>query len=64
MGASQRDADSEHQRRPEEAGDVEAAGETTAASAVGNEGPEPKPVGADTLVEVEGDPKPGKSEGS
>ena len=38
-------------------GDVEAAGETTAASAVG--GPAlARPVGAGTLVPVEGDPEP------
>lgn len=37
-------------------GDVEAAGETTAASAI--TGPDDtRPVGADTLVKVAGDPK-------
>ena len=38
------------------AGDVETAGETTAAAAI--TGPtDTRPVGADTLVKVDGDPK-------
>lgn len=38
-------------------GDVESAGETTAAAAI--KGPaDPRPVGADTLVKVEGDATP------
>lgn len=36
-------------------GDVEAAGETTAAATIGGK-TDDRPVGADTLVKVEGDP--------
>jgi hypothetical protein len=64
MGTFERDADAADEVRPGEAGDVEAAGETTAVAALGNDGSEEKPVGADTLVEVEGDPKPAKADGS
>lgn|GEM_PF-3938747 len=38
---------------------VEEAGETTAAAVAGGDDSAREPVGAGTLVEVEGDPKPG-----
>jgi hypothetical protein len=44
--------------KPGGAGDVEQAGETTAAATIGGDTAADKPVGADTLVEVEGDPRP------
>ena len=40
-------------------GDVESAGETTAAATVGDAA-DIRPVGDGTLVEVEGDPKSGR----
>ena len=44
---------------PSEVGDVETAGETTAAAAI--HGPvDTRPVGADTMVKVEGDASPGE----
>ncbi len=43
-------------------GDVEAAGETTAASAINREPAAEKPVGADTRVRVEGEPHPSEGE--
>lgn len=43
----------------DEAGDVvEQAGETTAAALIGGDDSADRPVGAGTLVEVEGDPRP------
>jgi hypothetical protein len=43
----------------DEAGDaVEQAGETTAAALTGGDDSADRPVGAGTLVEVEGDPRP------
>jgi hypothetical protein len=45
-------------------GDVETAGETTAAATVGGTGDEHnKPVGADTLVKVEDAPRDADEEG-
>jgi hypothetical protein len=45
-------------------GDVETAGETTAAATVGGSGDDHnKPVGADTLVKVEGEPREAGEEG-
>jgi hypothetical protein len=38
--------------------EVEQAGETTAAAMIGGDASAEPPVGADTLVEVEGDPPP------
>jgi hypothetical protein len=43
-------------------GDVETAGETTAAATVGGGSGETKPVGADTLVKVADTPHPKKND--
>lgn len=43
-------------------GDVEAAGETTAAAVVESKTVPDKPVGADTRVRVEGEPHPSGGE--
>ncbi|HZI19511.1 MAG TPA: hypothetical protein VEY09_13045 [Pyrinomonadaceae bacterium] len=48
----------------DEAGDaVEQAGETTAAALTGGDTSAERPVGADTLVRVEGDPRPEDGQG-
>lgn len=42
-----------------EIGDVETAGETTAAATLGGDTSDQRPVGADTLVKVAGEPEAG-----
>lgn len=43
-------------------GDVESAGETTAAAVLDSKTAPDKPVGADTSVKVEGEPHPSRGE--
>jgi len=60
--ASERATTGGDETTPGGVGDVESAGETTAAAAINRAPVEQKPVGADTRVRVEGEPHPSGGE--